>query len=301
MLEALNKWVEHMKSKEDKDPNASKYQTGTLMIAQAEQRQAGNDPNTILIEAESGTLTAPMASTADAAASGGRYVQVPNNGQNLTLANNTAGAGIVTYNFNVTNPGTYTVFGRAAAPNANDQSFFITVDNGTLVPWIVPVTTAFTWSAANNNNAALSYNLQPGPHTLTIRQRQDGTRLDRIAITTNIAFTGPPANGIIKVLRYDLSTITGKAGVWLEVEIEDFDQQTYKLRNPRIVTPSSPVRVQGLHLVLNGQEDPRNATYSIVDMTVNPPGALLSPSAMIVLPDQGATVDKFGFRFDLVE
>ena len=169
------------------------------------------------------------------------------------------------------------------------------------MPWILPVTTAFTWSAANNNNAALSFALQPGAHTITIRQRQDGTRLDRLAVTANISFTGPPKNGIIKVLKYDLSAITGKPGVSFEIELEDFDQQTLKFRNPRILSATAPIRVQGVHLLLNGQDDPRNATYSVVDMTVQPPGALLSTAAMIVLPDLGTGLDKFSFRFDLVE
>lgn len=300
MLKALGEWVEHMKIRGDENGGSDHpFQTAELLASQAEQRSAA-DPSTILLEAEAATLTAPMASAADAAASGGRYIQVPNNGQNQTLAVNAVGAGVARFNFTITVPGTYQVFGLSSAATAADQSFFIGADNAALVPWILPQTTAFAWSVANNNTATLSFNLTAGAHTLTVRQRQDGSKLDRIAISTAAVYTGPPPGGVTKVLRYDISAIAKKTGVFFEIDLENFTEGALKFRNPRIIS-SQPVHVKGIHLLFNGQEDQRNATYFQVDKQVTPPVSILSDASMIVVPESEDDQEKIAFYFDLLE
>lgn len=150
------------------------------------------DQSNIFIEAESGTIQAPMTISADPAASGGQYVVTPNgNGQ----------AGSVTLQFTVQTGGSYKIWGRCKTPSGTDDSFFISVDGGTEFLWDVfqgiPSGNQWEWDEVSHrgNGTGTSpeinpviFQLDPGTHTLLIRTREDGTRLDKILITNNLNF-----------------------------------------------------------------------------------------------------------------
>ncbi len=146
------------------------------------------------IEAESGTITAPMVvKNAAAIASGGKYIITPNGTGNVTSSGGTGG--LATYNFSVPRTGLYTVWVREYAANANDDTCWVRMDNGQYTVWTMqrPATPMLLWDAVNNSAGQdpIRYNLTAGAHTLRIKHREDGAAIDRIVITDDPAFVPP--------------------------------------------------------------------------------------------------------------
>jgi len=147
---------------------------------------------TIALEAESASLVSPMVWNSDATASGGKYVWVPN-GQGNNLSS-TATTGVATYNFNVTAAGSFRVWALVKTATSNDNDFWIKVDSAAYQTWSSAVTSAWAWDKlAAGSTDPLTWNLTPGAHSLKIRWREDGAKIDRIYITSNPAFV--PATG----------------------------------------------------------------------------------------------------------
>ena len=138
--------------------------------------------NTITIEAETGSLTAPMVIRSDSQAFGGQYVEVPNGtGSNQNDAT-FGGPGQANFSINIPQSGTYALWARTIAPSTGSDSFYVTRNNATTLikEWFVPVSTAWQW----NKVANISYTA--GAHTLQFRQREDGTKLDQIILTSDL-------------------------------------------------------------------------------------------------------------------
>jgi hypothetical protein len=88
------------------------------------------------------------------------------------------------------------IWGRIIAPDWNADSFFVSVDGGAFTRWNLPGSTAWSWDLVNSydlNTGArlvdpLLFSLSAGSHTLVIRQREDGAKLDQLIITTDRQF-----------------------------------------------------------------------------------------------------------------
>ena len=145
----------------------------------------------VWLEAETGTLTPPMAinpSWIDTnGASWGQYILVPNGAGNVSDGSSPGGQ--ATYTFSVP-AGTYAVWGRVSAPTSADNTFWVSMDGGPFTRWTLPLSTAWTWDRVNSDSADPLLFSWPaaGPHTLVIKQSEDGARLDRLLITSNLAF-----------------------------------------------------------------------------------------------------------------
>lgn len=172
-----------------------KFQGLPAVTADIRSLDSGVVYQTFQVEAESVTPTSPMVSVLDAQASGGRYVWVPNGTGNSTSSFATSGA--VTYTFNVTAAGAFRLWGLVSAPTSADDSFWVKVDSGANLPWTCfsGNGAAWTWDRANDSAAQdpIVWNLTPGSHTLRIRWREDGTKLDRLILTSDPALV--PATG----------------------------------------------------------------------------------------------------------
>jgi len=95
---------------------------------------------TITLEAESGNLTAPMVIQSDPAASGGRFVEVPQGtGDNTNDATN-GGPGQANFSINVPEAGTYFLWARTLASTARGEkrSFYVTGNGTRIRKWLVP-------------------------------------------------------------------------------------------------------------------------------------------------------------------
>ena len=121
----------------------------------------------ITVEAESGTLTAPMASRADAAAQGGRYVS--------QTTGTTVGKDTMTVNVPVA--GRYALALRVIAPNASSDSFTYAVDTGAGAAFNLGTRTSWTWVTGP------TLTLTAGSHKIIVSKRENGARLDAVRLT----------------------------------------------------------------------------------------------------------------------
>ena len=139
------------------------------------------------LEAESGTITAPMQVRPADLASGSFYVEVAAGNNSQTAA---PSSGWASFTFSAP-AGTYKVWGRVIAPVDTDDSFWVRMDGGSWTNWnnITPGST-WHWDDVHNGTASatMTYSLAAGTHTLTFAYREDGTRLDRVLITNDLAF-----------------------------------------------------------------------------------------------------------------
>ena len=140
------------------------------------------------LEAENGTLAAPLQLSAIAGASNGLAWQVtPGTSSNGAVPAN----GHATYPFTVTTAGNYKVWGRVNGPNTSDDSFWVRVDSGTWAQWN-DLANGGTWSWNDTHDtptggASILYNLTAGNHTLELAYREDGAKIDRLLITNDLA------------------------------------------------------------------------------------------------------------------
>jgi hypothetical protein len=136
----------------------------------------------IAFEAESGSRTAPMTVGNDATASGGKFVQVPEGtGNNYTDSTN-GGPGEVRFTINIPQAGTGILWARTIAPDDSSDSFYVTTNGSLAIEWYVPTSTTWQWNRA----AILSF--AAGNVTIAFRQREDGTKLDQILLTSDANF-----------------------------------------------------------------------------------------------------------------
>jgi hypothetical protein len=142
---------------------------------------------TITLEAESGSLTAPMAVGTGPIASGGAFVQVPQGAGTNTNDATFGGPGQISYSINIPQSGTYALWGRTIAPNTGSDSFYVTRGSTLISEWFVPLSTTWQWKKVKN------ISLQAGVFSLQFRQREDGAQLDQILLSDNLTFN--PNNG----------------------------------------------------------------------------------------------------------
>lgn len=140
--------------------------------------------DTFQFEAESGALVAPMVSAVDATASNSHYVWIPAGQGNNTSQTGTTG--IAAFTFNAPVAANYYVWARVKAANTSDDTFWVKMDSGTYQTWTLPVSSSWTWDKVNSSTQdPVIWALQPGNHTVRVRWREDGAKLDRVIITSN--------------------------------------------------------------------------------------------------------------------
>lgn len=164
-------------------PNVTYYFNVASMYVYDTQAVVGS--TNVWLEAECGKLGSgtvwQVASDMPTLTSNGKYLTVPDN---TATQNNTPVAGNaknnVTYTFNVSSSGNYTLFARGAAPNASGDSMHAKVDGGGWTTSNGPLNhTSFYWESI------ASYNLTAGSHTLEIAMREDGVKLDKFYLGLN--------------------------------------------------------------------------------------------------------------------
>jgi hypothetical protein len=137
------------------------------------------EPFTADIEAEDGVLTAPMKVQSSSAASGGQYVVVPEgSGSNLDDVSH-GGPGQVRFTVKLPQGGAYSIWARTIAANANSDSFYVMTGPSLIREWVVPQSTTWKW------NKIAQVFVGAGTFRLSLRQRDDGTRLDKVLITND--------------------------------------------------------------------------------------------------------------------
>jgi hypothetical protein len=131
------------------------------------------------IEAESGSLLAPLSIGSDSAASGGQFIWSQTAKDTTCTNSNTTGW--ATYTVNVA-AGTYKLWGRALGPTTASDSFCVQVDNGMVQTWNLTTGSVWNWKVMTSSNLTLT----AGQHTIRVRYRENGAKLDRMLLTSNL-------------------------------------------------------------------------------------------------------------------
>jgi poly(hydroxyalkanoate) depolymerase family esterase len=149
--------------------------------------------STVWLEAERGVVGANFNDNVpDSTASSGQYIVSPSV-QSLTSAPTTS----TSWNqltFNAPAAGTYNVWFRKKTPTADDDSFWIRMDNGGWTMWNnMGSSSSWAWV-----KAPVTYNIGAGSHTFYVGLRENGAQLDKIYLTTGSEMPsgtgGAPAN-----------------------------------------------------------------------------------------------------------
>jgi hypothetical protein len=141
-------------------------------------------------QAEAFSLGSSLQVVNDTTASGGKFIQaVP--GKNSTGAA-PASDGRASLSFTVPVAGLYKVWGLVQAPTTSHDSWWVRMDAAaTFINWNgIPAGTAWHWAPVHdstNGNQVVQFNLTAGTHTLELAYREDGTKLDRVLITNDLA------------------------------------------------------------------------------------------------------------------
>tara|TARA_R110002072_G_scaffold276051_1_gene437641 strand:- start:409737 stop:411152 length:1416 start_codon:yes stop_codon:yes gene_type:complete len=249
-------------------------------------------------EANMAILNNPMVAATE---NGYNYIWTPNgNGGNLGNNNNAAGRAYINFQNQVV--GDYRMFALVDAPNNNDNSFHMRVNQGNYAEWHIPTTSGFEWRevTTGTNFTTVDFPLSFGNNVLEIRQREDGTKISQIVLSDDPNINPDSvAGGARATITYDLTNLLGYSAQFI-IDVQDYDTYSYKFTNPRIIA-SQQTRVETIYPLVNGSFNPQHSTYSLVGSTVMPNvETLLNDRALIVLKDQGPEQDRVSFSFEIL-
>ncbi len=134
---------------------------------------------TVFYEVECGTYGADWKDEKDPKASNGRYLTIKS-GLNSSNKAPTSIEGSVLIPFSVSKDASFYVFARVNCPSADDDSFWIKIDDREFVVANGLRTTGWDWVKL------IKTDLKAGDHTLTLAYREDGALIDKIGITTYV-------------------------------------------------------------------------------------------------------------------
>lgn len=159
-----------------------------LKIYEAEEKEGG-----FFIEAEDGTLRLPMEICEDDTASGGRYIAAPGTTSVLSSPLSTELI-FARYKFKISQKGKYRVWVRFFTPEALYKSTWFSFDEEeyTRIDW--PTTLDWVWYGSEETLSTPGVGIptqyfDEGWHTLNIKYRQAGQRIDCIIITPDTDFS----------------------------------------------------------------------------------------------------------------
>lgn len=113
-------------------------------------------------------------------ASGGQFIKAPNG--TGSHYNSPPSHKKVMYQFDVDHSGNYEVSGLVRASNSANNSVWIKIDNQPWVQWHMDVTgSSFQWQNVTDgwDQDTTSFHLDSGHHTMQLKVREDGTKLDK--------------------------------------------------------------------------------------------------------------------------
>ena len=135
------------------------------------------DHQIVYFEAESPTIGNNWDIIENNGASGGYYVAVKPDIESVAAAP-ISGDDKINIPFIADKDATYYIFARLNCPTADDDSYWIKMDDGLFAMANNLVTRGWKWLRIT------SYALTAGQHTLTIAYRENGAGLDKICIST---------------------------------------------------------------------------------------------------------------------
>jgi Protein of unknown function (DUF1565) len=132
---------------------------------------------TTLIEAEQYTsMSGRFTAVADAARSGGTFMQIPGSGMRKDPNS------YLSFDLDVSNGGSFSVWLLGSGRNSSSDSFFVQADNGALITGVL-VQKKWGWKKIGG-----TITLANGRHILSIKDREDGASIDTILLTKDSRF-----------------------------------------------------------------------------------------------------------------
>jgi hypothetical protein len=126
------------------------------------------------LEAETYTArTGAFAAVSDATRSNGQYMHTPNGSGDVS-------ASYLAYELEVSGSATVYVHLLSTGPDGSSDSFWVQLDGGTLNQATTGSSGAWAWK-----RPSATFALTPGKHTLYVRVREDGARVDKIWLSTS--------------------------------------------------------------------------------------------------------------------
>lgn len=165
----------------------------------------------IWLEAEEVSPPPSMKIRKDDDVSGGRYLFVRNDYNSLASPPEN---GRITYRFQITESGTYVVWGRVLTDDDEEDSFWMRVDNEPWIRWNdIILSEEWQWEEVHDsdrNDRNVTFELSAGRHVLELAYREEEIKLDKWLITNNLNYRPYGKNA---VLPNKESTV-----IWLEAE-----------------------------------------------------------------------------------
>jgi hypothetical protein len=150
------------------------------------------EPDSIYFEAECASVGKDWYILPDSTASNNTYITVKPGTQSLSAAPTNV-SGLVRIPFTAKSSANYSVYGRVNCPSADDDSYWIRMDEGAYINMNGLFGKGWEWKKLG------SYELVQGNHTLSIGYREDGAKLDKIYITNTV--NSPTGNGLAAVIQ----------------------------------------------------------------------------------------------------
>jgi hypothetical protein len=97
---------------------------------------------------------------------------------------------MATYVVKILQRGSYVLWGRISAVNGKDNSFFVQIENGSDYLWEVETGKRWHWDLVNDRYKTdpVKFILDKGKHSIKIKLREDGTRLDKMLLTNDMDY-----------------------------------------------------------------------------------------------------------------
>lgn len=202
----------------DADTDGDGYTDGQELYAFSDPNNSSENPDqSIFIEAELGTINAPMSEEFVETASAGGFVQAPVG---------TLFSGSVNFTIDFDEDGDYYVWARTIAPDGNSDSVYIEIDE-TEHDFRIPQSTEWTWNRVTTGGSALSSLVVSltGTVDININNREGGTQIDSLIITQNSDFVPNGADldtAVTTVIDAEAGVITSPM-----IGVQGFDSFVY--------------------------------------------------------------------------
>lgn len=317
---AIIEWKDALSIKDPESPeppiedNVVGYITPNKRALSVELADPRNIKGLYELDLSQATLTSPMVRQTE----NGRTVLATPEAGRATQGAGVAGAGKAVLRFNFPEAGTYGVYIETLAPTTNANEFYISIptyDSSNTIKTLASVSPSVSaWTSHRNIRIT-----KAGAHQIVLQERKDGLKIRRVVVVSNPTIYGsatitanpsallpiltgaePPAT-YGTTLTYDVSSEVGSPGVKFMVDVEDFDQYTVKLSNPRISTPSTNVYVHSIRPVINDYYNVQHSGYSLIDKVASPEDGKLATNSLMILKDKGNRSDVYAFNFEVLE
>jgi len=227
-----------------------------LAVVSSATPESADTPRLVLLEAEAGTLSAPMERRATAL-------------ETWVESTGATGAAAVSVAFNVPVAANYTIWCRVLAPNLSD-SYSVIIDGSaeqTFLPnsGMATASSSWVWRRVKLGSAGTSqFALSAGSHSLRLRTATLGLKLDRLVVSSNPDFV--PSDALARsgdvLAVVGASTVQGSASgspVTLQVDAVASGALGYQWMKNGVLVPGAT----GPTLTLPATSAGEAASYSV--------------------------------------